>query len=43
MNNKNIPSVIPTNREKVYTFDTIPADCPVYVEREGNDYQARNR
>ncbi len=43
MNCKSISFEISINREKVYTFDTIPADCPVYVEREGNDYQARNR
>lgn len=41
MNDK-ISFVIPTNREKVYTLESIPADCPVYIERVGNDYQARN-
>jgi len=38
----NVTFVIPTNREKIYTLDSIPADCPGYIEREGNDYQARN-
>jgi hypothetical protein len=43
MSSKNITFVIPTNRERVYTWGSIPIGCPVYVEREGSDYQARNR
>ncbi len=43
MNNKNISFVIPTNREKVYTMDSILDDCPVFIEREGNLNQARNK
>jgi GT2 family glycosyltransferase len=42
MNSKNITFIIPTNREKVYPLDSIPADCSLYIEKEGNDYQARN-
>lgn len=43
MISKNITFVIPTNRERIYTLESIPADCPVYIEREGTLNQARNR
>jgi len=40
---KDISFIIPTNRDKIYTLESIPPECPIYIEREGNDYQARNK
>ena len=40
---KDVSFIIPTNRKKIYTMESIPAECPVYIEREGNLNQARNR
>lgn len=35
--------VIPTAREKIYTLDSIPSECRVNIEREGNINEARNK
>lgn len=34
--------VIPTNREKVITLQSIPEGYPVYIQKEKGDYIARN-
>ncbi|MDY6965241.1 MAG: glycosyltransferase [Halobacteriota archaeon] len=40
---EDVSFIIPTNREKVYTLESTPDECPVFVEREGSLDQARNR
>ena len=40
---KNITFVIATNRDKIRILDSIPQDCDVRLEREGNENEARNR
>jgi len=40
---RNITFVIPTIKDSVRTTDSIPVGCPVMLEREGNENEARNR
>lgn len=40
---KTITFVIPTIRDNVKITNSIPADCEVMLEREGNENEARNR
>jgi GT2 family glycosyltransferase len=43
MNMPDVSFVIPTNRDAVYTTKSIPSIYSVFVEREGNLDEARNR